>query len=142
MSLAKQPLLTLRRISFWSSFEIDFWLLFDIVLKILLKALMASGSGLGAPWRWLFRDRGRQNQDFCFFVLRWIIAILLGPPMQNGHFYFCTPDVVGIRFLKSCDFARGILTTFQNTLRYLLFYEKCVFFSFDHPSHVKLQLFF
>ena len=116
----------------------DFSRVFDMVLTVLLEALLASGSGFGALWRWFFCHRDRQNQDFCFFELRWIIAILLRPPMQNGHFYFCTPDVVGIRFLKSGDFARDILTTFQNTLRYLLFYEKLVFFSFDHTSHVKL----
>ena len=112
MSFAKPPLLTLTRISFLTSFEIDFWLLFDVVLRVFLKALMALGSGSGTPWRSFFRDRGRPNQDFCVFALRWKLAILLGPPMQNGHFYFCTPDIVGIRFLKSGDFARDILTVF------------------------------
>ena len=61
--------------------------------------------------------------------------------MQNCHFYFCTPDVVGIRFLQNCHFATDILTTFQNTLRYVLFYDKCDFFSFVHPSDVELSLF-
>ena len=95
-----------------------------MVLKVLLMALNALGSGFGTPWRWFFRDRGHQNQDFCFFVLRWKLAILLGPPMQNGHFYFCTPDIVGIRFSKSGDFAWDILTIFKNTLHAMLFYKK------------------
>ena len=124
MSLAKRPLLTLSRISFLTSFEIDFWLRFDIVLKVLLKALMTSGSGSGTPWRCFFRDRGRQNQVFCFFVLRWKLTILLGPPTQNGHFYFCIPDIVGIRFFKSGHFAKDILTIFQNTLHAMLCSKK------------------
>ena len=62
--------------------------------------------------------------------------------MQNGHFYFCTPDIAGVRFLKNSNFAKDILTIFQNTLRCMLLYEKCVFLSFDHPSQVKCSLFF
>ena len=61
--------------------------------------------------------------------------------MQNGHFYFCTSDIVGIRFLKSGDFAWDILTIFQNTLHAMLFCKKQSIFSFDHPSHAKLQFF-
>ena len=62
--------------------------------------------------------------------------------MQNGHFYFCTPDIVGIRFFKSGDFAWDILTIFQNTLHAMFFCKKQSIFSFDHPSHAKLQFFF
>ena len=124
MSFAKPPLLTLGRISFLSSIEIDFLLLLGIVLKVLLKALRALGSSSGTPWRSFFRDRGRQNQAFCFFWLRWKLAILLGPPMQNCHFYFCTPAIVGTRFFKSCNFARDILTIFQNTLHGMLCCKK------------------
>ena len=62
--------------------------------------------------------------------------------MQNGHFYFCTPDIVGIRFLKSGHFAWDILTIFQNTLHAMLFCKKLSIFSFDHPSHAKLQFLF
>ena len=103
---------------------------------------MTSGSSYGTPWRWFFRDRGHQNQDFCFLALSCNITIFIGPPMQNGHFYFCTPDIVGVRFLKNSHFVKDILTIFQNTLRCMLLYEKCVFLSFDHPSHVKCSLFF
>ena len=62
--------------------------------------------------------------------------------MQNGHFYFCTPDIVGTRFLKSGDFAWDILTILQNTLHDMFFCKKQWIFSFDHPSHAKLQFFF
>ena len=62
--------------------------------------------------------------------------------MQNGHFYFCTPDIVGIRFFKSGDFAWDILTIFQNTLHVMFFCKKQSIFSFDHPSHATWPLFF
>ena len=101
-----------------------------MVLKALLKALMRSGSAFDTPWRWFFRERGHQNQDFGVLVLRWKIAILLGPPMQNGHFYFCAPDIVGIRFLKSGDFAWDILTILQNTPHAMFFLQKVVNFQF------------
>ena len=102
-------------------------MLFDIVLRVLLKVLRPPGSGSGTSWRSFFRDRGRQNQVFCFFVLRLKLTILLGPPMQNGHFYFCTPDIVGIRFFKSGDFAWDILTIFQNTLHVMFFVKSSRF---------------
>ena len=34
-----------------------------------MRALKALGSASGTPWRWFFRDRGHQNQDFWFMII-------------------------------------------------------------------------
>ena len=59
--------------------------------------------------------------------------------MQNGHFYFCTLDSVGISFLKSARFARDILTKLKSTLSDALQHENLTIFNFDYPSHAKSQ---
>ena len=61
--------------------------------------------------------------------------------MQNRYFYLWTRDVFAIGFRKNCDFARDILTIFENVSSDVLFHEDSVIFSLDHPSRAKLQLF-
>ena len=61
--------------------------------------------------------------------------------MQNRHFYLWTRDVFAIGFRKNSDFARDILTIFENASYNVLLHEKSVIFSFDNPSHAKLPLF-
>ena len=59
--------------------------------------------------------------------------------MQNGHFYFCILDAIGISFLKSGRFPRDILTKLTSTLSDALQHENLTIFHFDHPSHAKSQ---
>ena len=62
--------------------------------------------------------------------------------MQNGHFYFCTPDIVGIRFFKSGDFAWDILTICQNTLHVMLFVKSSRFSGLTTPPMQNGHFFF
>ena len=65
----------------------------------------------------------------------------MGLGLEMLNFYSCARDVFAIGFRKSGDFARDILTIFENASYNVLLHEKSVIFSFDHPSHAKLPLF-
>ena len=62
--------------------------------------------------------------------------------MRNSHFYFCTSDIVGICFLKNSDFAKDILTFFQNTLRKVFFLKNVHFSVLITPPTQNCHFFF
>ena len=62
--------------------------------------------------------------------------------MRNSHFYFCTSDIVGICFLKNSDFAKDILTFFQNTLRKVFFLKNVHFSVLITPPTQNSHFFF